>query len=425
MNHKLFVIFVCLTLSSNIFAQTYSWSGYTAGSTSYTTGIMTATVTSTNPGFQNSTPRHYAAATVGSGQCGIAGGLALENMFGNVTNAHATVTMSFTSGNTTNGTCASMQFQIKDINADESNQTFRDFVHISAIDGNNMAIPVANIVLSGGSNKAHTTSGGTTRIIGGSTGSYGSRSTTACDNITVTITPPAGTPLRSITIRYQPSYEAASGSTGYWNFSGPYRPAYQYISISSLTGTATSGCTVLPIELRNFNANCDRNERKLEWETITETNNRYFYIEGSENGEDFFNIEKLEGAGNSAHINYYQWNLNDDSEKIKFFRLKQEDVDGRISYSDIISIHCNTEINISVYPNPANENLFISANGEINLDRIEIYDLMGRMVMQKKYSENDTHIFELNILDLPNAYYTIGIIDKNNALIKSVKFVKE
>src|SRR5688572_25986111 len=140
-----FLIFSFLLCTIHASAQTYSWSGYTAGATTYTTGIMTATVTSSAPNFQYSSPRYFAAATVGSGQCGIAGGLALEHLFGNITSAHSTVTIDFTSGGTTNGTCASISFQIKDINADESVQTFRDFVHISAIDGNNIAVPVASI----------------------------------------------------------------------------------------------------------------------------------------------------------------------------------------------------------------------------------------------------------------------------------------
>lgn len=420
---NLLPIFVCMVLSLPISAQTYSWSGYTAGSTSYTTGIMTATVTSSAPNFQYSSPRYFAAATVGSGQCGIAGGLALEHIFGNITSAHSTVTIDFTSGGTTNGTCASMSFIIKDINADESVQTFRDFVHISAIDANNTAIPVASITTSGGSNKTITTSGGTTRIIAGSSGSYGSRGQTACDNVTITVTPPASTPLKSITIRFQPSYETCANC--YYNWTGPNRPAYEYISISSLTATATASCTVLPVEITKFIGDCEMETKILEWETATETNNRFFYIEGSENGENFITLDKLDGAGNSAHSNSYQWKMKDDSNKLKYFRLKQEDIDGKTQFSEIINVNCKNEIEVSVYPNPANENLFLSMSDEINIDRIEIYDLTGRIVMQKNCSDNVSKLLELNIQELSTAYYTIGLIDKNNSLVKTVKFAKE
>ena len=159
-------------------AQTLSWNAYPAGATSFVNVILTATVTSSAPGFQNGTPKFYAGNTVGNGQCGIAGGLALEHLFGNITNAHSTLTMDFTSGNTTSGLCGNIAFQIKDINSDESYQTFADWIEISATDGNGNPIPVANIVATGGSNKTITTSGNTRIVKGHNNSSYGLRSST-------------------------------------------------------------------------------------------------------------------------------------------------------------------------------------------------------------------------------------------------------
>jgi gliding motility-associated-like protein len=241
MKYILYSLIVIYVTSNQALSQTINWTGFPAGGTSYTSGIMTATITSTSPGFQNGTPRHYAGSTVGNGQCGIAGGLALEHMFGNITNAHSTLTMDFTSGNTTKGLCGNISFRIKDINSDESNQTFADWVEISAIDGNNNPVPVANIVASGGSNKINTTSGNTRIIKGHSNNSYRSRSTTNCDDVTFTITPVAGTTLKSVILKYHPDYTPSPND--YYNFTGPTRPAYQYISISSITITPSTGPT--------------------------------------------------------------------------------------------------------------------------------------------------------------------------------------
>lgn len=390
---------------------------------SYTTGIMTATVTSSAAGFQYGSPKYYSGSTVGSGFCGIAGGLALEQMFGNITSAYVNLAIDFTSGNTTNGTCASISFQIKDINADESVQTFRDFIHISATDGTNTAIPVANITTSGGSNKTITTSGGTTRIIAGSSGSYGSRSQTACDVMTITITPPAGTTLKRINIRWQPSYETCANC--YYNWTGPNRPAYQYISIGSLTGTATGGCTVLPVEITSFKGKCEDETKKLEWTTATETDNQYFWIEGSKDANEFMPLAKIDGAGNSSIAKEYSWIVKDDSEQIKYFRLKQEDSNGEYRYSEIITLNCADEWDLTLYPNPANQTLFISGNNLYEVSRIEIYDLTGRIVMQENFTESDQSFWELNISELSAAYYTIGWVDHENNLVKTMPLVKE
>ncbi|MEN9304165.1 MAG: hypothetical protein RL264_2594, partial [Bacteroidota bacterium] len=229
--------FFLLILSSytNFFSQTLSWSGFPNGGTSYTTGIMTATITSSAPGFQNGTPKFIAGTTNGNAFCSLANSLELEHMFGNITSAHSTVTMDFTSGGTTSGLCGSITFKIKDINSDETYQTFADWVELSATDGNNAAIAVANIIATGGTNKTITTSGNTRIVKGYSNNAYGSRSTTSCDDVTFTVTSPSGGTLKSITLKYHPDYTSCASC--YYNFTGPNRPAYQYISIGPLTVT--------------------------------------------------------------------------------------------------------------------------------------------------------------------------------------------
>ncbi len=336
------------------YAQTFSWSGFPNGGTSYTTGAMTATITSNAPGFQNGTPSHYAASTVGSGQCGISGGLALECMFGNITNAHATLTLNFTAGGTTSGLCSVISFQIRDINSDESIQTFADWVEISAIDGNNVAIPVANISATGGSSKTISTSG-TTRIIRGYSGSYGSRSTSTCDNMTISVTPPTGGAVKSITVKYHPDYTACSSC--YYNFTGPHRPAYQYISIGSITATPTGSCVALPVQLSAFKATRVGREVALNWTTEQEVNSDRFFVERSTDGEHYESVCSIPGAGNSSVPNYYTFTDKHAGLNQHYYRLKQVDRDGTETYFDLTSVeaYSGEELEWSVYPNPAKD----------------------------------------------------------------------
>lgn len=345
------LLFVC-QLTSNLSAQTFSWSGYTNGATSYTTGAMTATITSSAPGFQNSTPRHFAAATVGSGQCGIAGGLALEHLFGNITTAHATLTLNFTTGGTTPGLCSVITFPIRDINSDESVQTFADWVEISAIDGNNAAIPVGSITASGGSNKVITTSGNTRIIKGYSSGSYSSRSTTACDNVNISVTPPVGVAVKSITIKYHPDYTVSPNH--YYNFTSPLRPAYQYISIGSITATPTGACVPLPVGLSSFSAK--RNDRSvaLNWMTESEINNDYFLLQRTNDGENYEDIAVVPAKGGLLKPTSYTFSDANDALITTYYRLVQVDNDGTKTYFDLVDV---TPIESSsmlqdVYPNP-------------------------------------------------------------------------
>lgn len=423
--------FLILTLgivlgSSSLNAQTFSWSGYVTGSMSYTTGIMNATVTSSNPGFQNSTPRHYAAATVGSGQCGLAGGLALEQMFGNITAAHATLTLDFTQGNSTNGTCSSITFPIRDINADESVQTFADWVEISAVDGNNNPIAVASITATGGSNKVFTTSGNTRIIKGYNSSSYGSRSTTACDNVNISVTPPAGVTLKRIVIKYHPDYTASPN--WYWNFSGPTRPAYQYISIGSITATATGGgCLVLPVELVSFTARREQRSTELTWVTASEEKNAQFVVERTTDGDHYEMVAVVEGKGTTQSTSVYTITDQQTPDQLTYYRLKQIDADGNPTYYDLISVEEleGGALIHRVYPNPANSVLVYTLNalGKQTYS-VQVTDQLGRTVYRET-SETDNGISEhtLDVDAFENGSYLMTV-QLENGQMECTRFVK-
>lgn len=407
-------------------AQTFSWSGYPTGGTSYTTGIMTATVTSSTPGFQYSTPRYYAAATVGSGQCGLAGGLAFEQLFGNITTAHVTLTMDFTSGSTTNGTCSSVSFQIKDINADESVQTFADWVEISAVDGNNAAIAVGSIVASGGSNKVFTTSGSTRIIKGYNSGGYGSRSTTACDNVTITVTPPAGVPLKRIVLKYHPDYTASPNN--YWNFSGPTRPAYQYISISSLTATATGGgCLVLPVELVSLTATRKERSAEINWVTASEENNLQFTLERTTDGEHYETVAVLDGQGSTQETSVYSVMDEQVSDDLTYYRLRQVDVDGRPTFFELVSLEAlkSTELISRIFPNPAKEVLMYTLNttGKQTFT-VTVTDQTGRVILSESGDAvNGISEHVLHTEAFRNGVYWMTI-QTENGTVQTERFVK-
>ena len=68
----------------------------------------------------------------------------------------------------------------------------------------------------------------------------------------------------------------------------------------------------------------------------------------------------------------------------------------------------NNEINIAVYPNPANDNITISNEGEITKESIvSIFDIEGRRIMQKKFKNQN--MFEIDVNMLPKGVFLIKI----------------
>ena len=178
------------------------------------------------------------------------------------------------------------------------------------------------------------------------------------------------------------------------------------------------GCTptaVLPISLLYFKGNTlELQSNLLEWSTSTEINNDFFTIERSKNAIDFNSIGIVNGAGNSNSQIQYQ--LIDFAPIIgtNYYRLKQTDFNGDSSYSSIIAIN-NLFSDIKVYT--SNHSLIIKSDKSSINGTIQVLDLTGRIVINKKLELNKTyHLSQLNF-----GIYLYKIISEQNII--SEKFI--
>lgn len=143
----------------------------------------------------------------------------------------------------------------------------------------------------------------------------------------------------------------------------------------------------LPITLVSFNAVWDNNEQSVArvfWSTASELDNDYFQVQRSKDGFNWFNIEKVEGAGTSINTLNYEIFDNRPLNGISYYRLKQVDFDGTESYSNIVALN-KDQMNpaIAVYPNPASNIFHMYFSGfETEVVHINILDNSGRVVYQ-------------------------------------------
>jgi len=76
----------------------------------------------------------------------------------------------------------------------------------------------------------------------------------------------------------------------------------------------------------------------LKWSTAIEVNNAMFVIERSTDGVDYENIGNVNGKGTTEDVSEYNFlDVNATKSKL-YYRLKQMDIDGSFSYSDIIAL---------------------------------------------------------------------------------------
>lgn len=107
---------------------------------------------------------------------------------------------------------------------------------------------------------------------------------------------------------------------------------------------------LLPVELISFNARGMNSVVEITWQTASEINNDQFVIERSADGSAFEGIGQEVGAGTSVSLKSYQFIDLDPLMGRNYYRLKQVDLDGSVSYSDVRVVVFNHENNISVYP---------------------------------------------------------------------------
>jgi len=102
------------------------------------------------------------------------------------------------------------------------------------------------------------------------------------------------------------------------------------------SNTINFTCNSLPVELAEFEFICDENNASLHWRTLSEYNNHFFTIEGSNNGETFFWIHQKGGQGTTDNPANYTLELSK-NDAFKFYRLSQTDFDGRTEVFESVS----------------------------------------------------------------------------------------
>lgn len=187
-------------------------------------------------------------------------------------------------------------------------------------------------------------------------------------------------------------------------------------------GTAVVDCsTALPIELLNFAAHLNINKVDLTWTTATETNNDFFTIQKSKDAQVYEDVLVADGAGNSTSvINYFDVDQNPYT-GVSYYRLKQTDYDGHVSFSNIAPVEYNPsgEGSLSLFPNPTDENTttYITLS---QLEGVEVLvvlrDITGKEVYSKVVVNTSNH--EIIAIDkegrLEKGIYLVTASSANN-----------
>jgi hypothetical protein len=202
-------------------------------------------------------------------------------------------------------------------------------------------------------------------------------------------------------------------------------------SIKPYIGADEVASYPLPVELLHVAALVKNEDVLVSWVTASEYNNKGFEVERSLNGKLFKQIGFVQGAGNSNRVSNYEFTDSEAFAKTKhntlYYRLKQLDMDGSISYSAVIAVsRTNKEtMQLNVYPNPTAENFMVSAMA-ISAGGMEvtILDIQGKVVANY-HQETTIGINTIGIEGslLNTGIYFVKVVMGNES--KVVKLVKQ
>lgn len=91
-------------------------------------------------------------------------------------------------------------------------------------------------------------------------------------------------------------------------------------------------------EVVDFTGKRKGNQVALAWTSISEINNKQFILERSRDGTEFTPFHYESGAGTTQQTIYYKHDVWDANKEFLYFRLKQEDFDGKVSTIKTIKV---------------------------------------------------------------------------------------
>ena len=169
----------------------------------------------------------------------------------------------------------------------------------------------------------------------------------------------------------------------------------------------------LPVEFTDFSLDQEGDDILVSWATSQEIDNAYFLVEHSRNGLDFTAVKKVVAAGNSTVLQQYGYRFNDAPEGLHYFRVRQVNLDGSNTVTDIRSIRiAGITESFLVYPNPTSGSFFLSSQGAIDLNsiQVEVYDFTGRLL--RTQLEGYSNHLEFTTADWGQGVFYLRILDR-------------
>ena len=207
-------------------------------------------------------------------------------------------------------------------------------------------------------------------------------------------------------------------------------PATYTATVTDACGTVRTATFIitcpLALDMGNFEAAHSGKDVQLSWSTNYEKENQHFAVMRAGSDLNFEEIGQVLSQGNSETPQFYTFMDREPLQGISYYQLKNVDINGQATLSDIRSIETNPSgKTISVSPNPNNGQfsleLAIQKTGNYS---IQIVSSEGKVVYQTNLLlESGNHVLPMNKVALLKGTYLVRATNEKTELQE--KFVVE
>ena len=175
----------------------------------------------------------------------------------------------------------------------------------------------------------------------------------------------------------------------------------------------------LPVSLLSFTGNKSEGTSVLNWSTANEMNNSHFVVERSGDGSRFSAVsDKISSKamnGNSQSILEYGFTDVRPMPGHNYYRLQQHDIDGHVTYSQVVDVFFGVVGTVKLYPNPVTTLLNVEVNTpKSTVARVRITDAAGRTVQVSDLQLSaGTTTTQIDMHQLADGVYRVALSDGN------------
>ena len=233
-------------------------------------------------------------------------------------------------------------------------------------------------------------------------------------------------------IRMDVSGEAITSQTDYfanrWGrirdiTTGPDGSIYIVTNVSPFRIIKIRATSVVPVAVINFKATCKQEAAVLTWTTASEINNKQFLLYSSIDGIQYdlaATIPSLALTGNSSSSLAYSYTYNTNLSGNVFYKLINEDKDGKRKDLGIVTSSCRTiDQHFALLPNPAKGQSKLVMTGIPTLMNVNVHNSMGQSVYQNR--SNGTMI--LPVSKWQPGIYIITVLNTQKEIVYRNKLV--